>query len=78
MGSGRHCYSAALRTATALVSQNATLLYVRDALTNEFRHGFEAGTILLIVAALVFGYWRVKDPISGGACVGWYSALSSL
>ena len=50
-----------LVTATALVSQNATLLSVRDALTNEFRHGFEGGALLLIVAALVFGYRRVKE-----------------
>ena len=48
-------------TATSLASQNAVLLKVRDALTNEFRHAFEAGVLLLIVAALVFGYRRVKD-----------------
>ena len=48
-------------TATALVSQNAALLNVRDALTNGFRHGFEAGVLLLTVTALVFGYRRVKD-----------------
>ena len=50
-----------LTTATALVSQNATLLNVRDVLTNGFRHGFEAAALLLLVAALVFGYRRVKD-----------------
>jgi hypothetical protein len=48
-------------TATALVSQHTKLLNVRDALANQFRHSFEAGAVLLTVAALVFGYRRVQD-----------------
>jgi hypothetical protein len=50
-----------LATATAIVSQNTMLLNVRDVLTNQFRHYFEAGAVILIFVALAFGYRRVKD-----------------
>ena len=47
--------------ATDLVSQNVPLLNVHDALANQFRHGFEAGMLLLTLVALAVGYRRVKD-----------------
>ena len=48
--------------AMALVSQNATLLNIRDVVVNQVRHGYEAGTTLLIIASTVVAYRRLQDP----------------
>jgi serine/threonine-protein kinase len=50
-----------LTTAAGVVSRHTTLASIRDVLTNQFRHGFEAGVAVLIISSLAFGYRRVQD-----------------